>query len=56
MTRRELNRHRADLARAAAHLYPDASRAVQCCESWMWPEPFDFADIGLAWLTRTSQR
>ncbi|ARE77221.1 hypothetical protein B6R96_27500 [Streptomyces sp. Sge12] len=58
MTRRELNRHRADLTKAAARLYPDASRAgnspVLTRESWMWPEPVDFADIELAWLTQTS--
>ncbi|MFE5519259.1 helix-turn-helix domain-containing protein [Streptomyces virginiae] len=58
MTRRELNRHRADLTKAAARLYPDVSRAgnspVLTHESWMWPEPVDFADIELAWLTQTS--
>ncbi|WP_406076162.1 helix-turn-helix transcriptional regulator [Streptomyces virginiae] len=58
MTRRELNRHRADLTKAAARLYPDVSRAgnspVLTRESWMWPEPVDFADIELAWLTQTS--
>ncbi|THA37108.1 XRE family transcriptional regulator [Streptomyces sp. A1547] len=57
MTRRELNRHRADLTQAAARLYPDASRAgrspVLTRESWMWPEPVDFADIELSWLTQT---
>lgn len=58
MTRRELNRHRADLTKAAARLYPDVSRAgnspVLTRESWMWPKPVDFADIELAWLTQTS--
>ncbi|MEV0991834.1 helix-turn-helix transcriptional regulator [Streptomyces sp. NPDC049949] len=58
MTRRELNRHRADLTQAAARLYPDVSRAgsspVLTRESWMWSEPVDFADIELAWLTQTS--
>ncbi|MFF3214036.1 helix-turn-helix transcriptional regulator [Streptomyces sp. NPDC002886] len=58
MTRRELNRHRADLTKAAARLYPDFSRAgnspVLTRESWMWPEPVDFEDIELAWLTQTS--
>lgn len=58
MTRRELNRHRADLTKAAARLYPEASRAgnspVLTHEAWMWPEPVDFADIELAWLTQTS--
>ncbi|GGR85666.1 hypothetical protein Snoj_44070 [Streptomyces nojiriensis] len=58
MTRRELNRHRADLTKAAARLYPDVSRAgsspVLTRESWMWPEPVDFADIELAWLTQTN--
>ncbi|MCP3754923.1 helix-turn-helix transcriptional regulator [Streptomyces sp. TBY4] len=58
MTRRELNRHRADLTKAAARLYPDLSRAgnspVLTRESWMWPAPVDFADIELAWLTQTS--
>ncbi|WP_327386677.1 helix-turn-helix transcriptional regulator [Streptomyces sp. NBC_01207] len=58
MTRRELNRHRADLTKAAARLYPDVSRAgnspVLTHESWMWPKPVDFADVELAWLTQTS--
>ncbi|MGW5396244.1 helix-turn-helix transcriptional regulator [Streptomyces sp. NPDC003952] len=58
MTRRELNRHRADLTKAAALLYPDLARAgnspVLTRESWMWPAPVDFADIELAWLTQTS--
>ncbi|MBT2470200.1 helix-turn-helix transcriptional regulator [Streptomyces sp. ISL-66] len=58
MTRRELNRHRADLTKAAARLYPDLGRAgnspVLTRESWMWPAPVDFADIALAWLTQTS--
>ncbi|WP_078893173.1 helix-turn-helix transcriptional regulator [Streptomyces sp. NRRL F-2580] len=57
MTRRELNRHRAGLTQAAARLYPDAPRAgrspVLTRESWMWPEPVDFADIELSWLTQT---
>ncbi|CAM5456647.1 hypothetical protein SAVIM338S_02889 [Streptomyces avidinii] len=57
MTRRELNRHRADLTQAAARLYPDVPRAgnspVLTRESWMWPEPVDFADIELSWLTQT---
>ncbi|WP_405532078.1 helix-turn-helix transcriptional regulator [Streptomyces avidinii] len=58
MTRCGLNRHRADLTKAAARLYPDVSRAgnspVLTRESWMWPEPVDFANIELAWLTQTS--
>nr|WSW60378.1 helix-turn-helix domain-containing protein [Streptomyces sp. NBC_00998] len=58
MTRRELNRHRADLTKAAARLYPEFSRAgnspVITRESWMWPEPVDFADLELVWLTQTS--
>ncbi|MFE0577786.1 helix-turn-helix domain-containing protein [Streptomyces sp. NPDC058874] len=57
MTRRELNRHRAELTQAAACLYPDVSRAgnspVLTRESWMWPEPVDFADVELSWLTQT---
>ena len=57
MTRRELNRHRADLTQAAARLYPEAPRAgnspVLTRESWMWPQPVDFGDIELSWLTQT---
>lgn len=58
LTRRELNRHRADLTRAAALLYPEASRAgnspVLTCDAWMWPEPVDFSEVELSWLTQSN--
>lgn len=54
LTRRELNRHRADLTEAAAQLYPEAERAgsspVLTGLDWLWSEPRDFADITLDWL------
>lgn len=51
--RRRLNRHRMDLTRAVARLYPAelrlADTGVLMPENWHLPEPVDLAEIVLTW-------
>jgi transcriptional regulator with XRE-family HTH domain len=53
LTRRYLNGHRSDLAKAAAALYPRDARlghtALLSCPEWMPERPIDLRDVTLSW-------